>query len=711
MLVHQLYSSNFIEVTRQSTAKEVMNFFLHCQQDLACVIEQGQLLGIVTKYSLYRLLLKYESLDVSIKSVMIKDVVTVHENDNAYKAKDLLIEKGIGHAVVLNKAGKVTGVMTKSELIKGLITDSNIVANRLKTLVNHLQEAVISVDLEMRVTSVNASALELFQLSEEELLNRSIAQYYSDLSAGFQESIQTEQSYIKRLYFPNATTIASFIPIRELTTIIGAMVVLKDVTDYENVAMELESTKRIEKVLDSALELAYDGVLITDIDGNITRANHSFLSFCGYTSMKEILEQPLNRVIPELLSARGSLRSEKIEGELVEIQNKKAILSQMPIIQDGKKIGTIFKLIFKQLDVWKDLLHHMERLEGEISYYRGELLKASLDNDPFGLIISKSKKIERLKKEAYIASQTFSNVLITGESGTGKELLADGIHQSSGRPGAFIKVNCGAIPEELLESEFFGYVDGAFTGAKKEGKPGKFELADGGTLFLDEIGDMPLPLQVKILRVLQEKEFERVGDTKTRKVDVRILAATNKNLLEMVHAGTFREDLYYRIHVIQLHIPPLRERLEDIPLLCEFLLEKFKAKSYKSIKGVTQEALLKLGEYEWPGNIRELENVLERAFHFTTNNWIDVDNISLKTSKPQTIEKIQNPRLLTSSTTGFNPKELMDDTEKFLLIQALTQTNGNRTEAAKILGISRSTLYQKIKKYHVKEKFQFKADL
>lgn len=178
-----------------------------------------------------------------------------------------------------------------------------------------------------------------------------------------------------------------------------------------------------------------------------------------------------------------------------------------------------------------------------------------MDNDPFGLLISKSKKIDLLKKEAYIASQTFSNILITGESGTGKELLADGIHQSSGRPGAFIKVNCGAIPEELLESEFFGYVDGAFTGAKKGGKPGKFELADGGTLFLDEIGDMPLPLQVKLLRVLQEKEFERIGDTKTRKADVRILAATNKNLLEMVQAGTFREDLYYRIHVIQLRIP------------------------------------------------------------------------------------------------------------------------------------------------------------
>lgn len=555
MLVQQLYSSNFIEVTRESTAREVMNCFLQEQQDLACVIEHGQLLGIVTKYALYRLLLKSESLDTTIGSAMIQSVVTVNEKDSAYDAKDVLVEKGIGHAVVLDDRGNVTGVMAKSELIKGLITSTHIVANRLKTLVDHLQEAVLSVNLDMRVTSLNTSALTLLQLVEEEVMDRSIAQFSSDLSAGFREAIQTEKSYIKRLYFPNATTIASFIPIREWTSITGAMVVLKDVTDYENVAMELESTKRIEKMLDSALELAYDGVLMTDMDGKITRANHSILSFFGFSSMKEIIEQPIDRIIPEISSEKSILQNESVEGELVEIQNKKAILSQMPIIQDGKKIGAIFKLIFKQLDVWKDLLHHVDRLEGEISFYRGELLKASMDNDPFGLLISKSKKIDLLKKEAYIASQTFSNILITGESGTGKELLADGIHQSSGRPGAFIKVNCGAIPEELLESEFFGYVDGAFTGAKKGGKPGKFELADGGTLFLDEIGDMPLPLQVKLLRVLQEKEFERIGDTKTRKADVRILAATNKNLLEMVQAGTFREDLYYRIHVIQLRIP------------------------------------------------------------------------------------------------------------------------------------------------------------
>jgi len=713
MKVSQLSSSNFIEITRKSTARDVMRYFLNQQQDLACVIENERLLGIVTKYSLYRLLLENKSLDTSIESIIIKNVVTVYEDESAYHAKDLLIKKGVGHAVVINKMGKVTGVMAKSELIKGLITSTNNVANRLKSLVNHLQEAVISVDLKMRITSVNSTALGLFQLREEELLNRSISQHFSNLSAGLQESIKTEKSFIKRLYFPNTTTIASFIPIKELNTITGAMVVLKDVTDFEKVANELESTKRIEKTLDSALELAYDGVIITDADGKITRINHSFLSLFGYHSLQEVINQPIKKIIPNIPSDRSILHNEKIEGEIVLIQNKKAILTQMPIIQDGKKIGAIFKLIFKQLEVWKDLLHHMERLEGEISYYRGELLKASFENDPFGLIISNNKSIVRLKKDAYIASQTYSNILITGESGTGKELFADGIHQSSGRPGAFIKVNCGAIPEELLESELFGYVDGAFTGARKGGKPGKFELAEGGTLFLDEIGDMPLSMQVKILRVLQEKEFERIGDTRTRKADVRILAATNKDLLSMVHKGLFREDLYYRIHVIQLHIPPLRERREDIPNLCEYLLGKFITKKAKHIDGLTKGALAKLAQYEWPGNVRELENILERAFHFSTSNWIDTEHIHLDMHQIQSdVEKQQEilPISLNTSTRDLNRDEIMNETEKSVLLKALAKTNGNRTKAADMLGISRSTLYYKLKKFRIIEESQFKTE-
>jgi PAS domain S-box-containing protein len=711
MQVLQIYSSNFVSITRKCTARDVLKQFLNKKQDLACVIENEKLIGIVTKYSLYRLLLDNESLDVTVESVIKKNVFSLNENDDLYKAKAMLIEKNIGHAVVVNGAGHVTGIIEKSGLISGLITLTNNVVNRLTSLVNHLQEAVISVDLEMRVTSVNTAALSMFQLEEEELINRTITYRFPNLSDGLKDSINIEKSFIKRLYLPNTIAIASFIPIKEWSTITGAMVVLKDVTDFENVAKELELTKKIEKILESALELAYDGVLITDTEGKITRANHSFLSLFGYQSLQEVINRPIKDIIPDIDSDRSVFHNEKVGGELVQIQNKKAILTQMPIIQDGKQIGAIFKFIFKHLEVWKDLLQHMDRLEGEISYYRGELIKVTFKHDPFSLLISKNKKIDQLKKEAYITSQSFSNVLITGESGTGKELLADGIHQTSGRPGAFIKVNCGAIPDELLESEFFGYADGAFTGARKGGKPGKFELAERGTLFLDEIGDMPLSLQVKLLRVLQEKEFERVGDTRTRKTDVRILAATNKDLLNMVHNSLFREDLYYRLHVIQLHIPPLRERIEDIPLLCDFFTEKFKSKNFKQIKGLTREALVKLTKYQWPGNVRELENVLERAFHFSNSDWIDVDNIHCDISRVQSSWEFQQENLLPlPQSKVFNRKELLNEAEKSVLIQALTNEDGNRTKTAEILGISRSTLYYKLKKYNIKEESQFNTE-
>ncbi|PIC97916.1 sigma-54-dependent Fis family transcriptional regulator [Sporosarcina sp. P29] len=709
--VRQLASSKFIKVSNEATAKEVMKLFLNRKQDIACVYKNEHFLGIVTKYSLYRLLLENEAFDAVIEPVIIKNVVTLNENDYLIYGKKLLIEKNVAHAVVLNEAGHVTGILATAEVISGLITDTKSSANQLSSLVNSLEDGIISVNLEMRITSVNTAAVTIIEIQKDELLNLSILDISHTLFKNLKDSITTKNSFVKKVHFSKATTIATFIPIIEWDVVIGAIVVLKEITELEKIAKELKITKSIEKTLDSALELSYDGVLITDSEGIITRANHGILSLLGYQSTKEVINQQIQTLLPEIPADKSILHNESIAGELLQIKGQQAILSQMPIIEEGKNIGAIFKFIFKQLEDWKDLLQQMERLETEISYYRGELLKVSLENNPFGLIISKNKQINSLKNDAYTAAQSFSNILLTGESGTGKELFAAGIHQASERPGAFITVNCGAIPEELLESEFFGYADGAFTGAKKGGKLGKFELAKSGTLFLDEIGDMPLSLQVKILRVLQEKEFEAVGGIKTIQTDVRILAATNKDLLAMVQDGSFRADLYYRLHVIQLHIPPLRDRSEDISLLSEFFINKFKSKTYKQINGITNEALEKLAQHKWPGNVRELENVLERAFHFTTSNWINADNIHLDQSRIQLKELPQQEVLQSPSQSNvFNRKELINNTEKSLLIDALTKTDGNRTKAAEMLGISRSSLYYKIEKFQIKEKSSFKIN-
>nr|WP_284730453.1 sigma-54 dependent transcriptional regulator [Bacillus sp. SM2101] len=335
-----------------------------------------------------------------------------------------------------------------------------------------------------------------------------------------------------------------------------------------------------------------------------------------------------------------------------------------------------------------------------------DLVSTKQSANYFTHIISRSERMEDLKQQALIAAQSFSTILISGKSGTGKELIADGIHFSSGRKGKFIKINCAAIPEELLEAEIFGYTSGAFTGAKKGGKPGKFELAHEGTLFLDEIGDMPLSLQAKLLRVLQEREFERVGGTKTIKVDVRIIAATNKNLIELIAKGNFREDLYYRINVIQLHIPPLNERMEDIPLLCNHFIEKCNAKTKRTIVGISNGGIEKLQQYDWPGNVRQLENIIERAYHFTNTKWIEPLHIQFE---ELTHGLQQTQPTFHSFNNGYftNQKNLLKESEKSLIIQALIQTNGNRTKAAHLLGISRSTLYEKIKNYAIKEQTHY----
>ncbi|MCS7083613.1 MAG: sigma 54-interacting transcriptional regulator [Aquificaceae bacterium] len=290
-----------------------------------------------------------------------------------------------------------------------------------------------------------------------------------------------------------------------------------------------------------------------------------------------------------------------------------------------------------------------------------------------GLFFGSSKHFQSIVELVSVISQYDVSVLIEGETGSGKSVLAKVIHSMSPRKnGPFIKVNCGAIPEGLLEAELFGYVRGAFTGAIKD-KPGKAELAEGGTLLLDEIGDMPLSLQTKILHLVQEKEIERLGDTKTRKVNVRIIASTNKNLKELVKKGQFRDDLYYRLSVVKLNIPPLRERKDDIPALAGFFLKKFSKKYSKKLKGFSPKALKALIEHPFPGNIRELENIVERAVITAQSGLISAENL------------------------GLEVEDSCQVSERIKIEQALRQAGGNKAKAAQLLGMHRTTLWRKLK--------------
>lgn len=712
MEVKKIVSKQFISVNRTNTIADVMKQFIKFHHDIACVIEKDKLIGIVTKYSLYRLLLKTNNIYEKIENAIIANPVTLHENDSVYQSKDKLIKMNIAHAIVLNDDEEVVGILSNANISQGLIKELKHIMKQLNNLMNNLQSIIISVDLNLNITTLNHSAKKLLHEHGFSSTYEHIGYLFPELTNHIIEVIESQQiNDYQSIELFGKKYICSFIPIQAWNIVTGVMVVLDDVSKYERIAQELESTKQIEQMLDSALEVAYDGVVITDPDGNIVKVNNGFYELIQLPVDENIIGKPLKSIVKEIPLERTIEQHEDIKGAYIEINGYKTVVTQASIYRNQKRIGIIVKVLFQQLELWKELFDHMNQLESEISYYRKKLQEISEKESHFNHIVSTSKVMGNLKQDALIAAKGFSNVLITGESGTGKDLFAQGIHRASGRKGNFIKINCAAIPGDLLESELFGYEDGAFTGAKKGGKPGKFELAHNGTLFLDEIGDMPISLQVKLLRVLQDQKFERVGGVETKYVDVRIITATNRDLLSMIREGKFREDLYYRINVIHLHLPPLRERKEDISFLTTYFINSFNQKMNKNIRGIEPKALNKLVEYEWPGNIRELQNILERAFHYCNSKWIRESDIVIqpsiqtKTMKEEEfiINKIQPLFDHNYSSSPIHSKQVLQSTEKDLIIRALQSTNGNRTDAAKLLNISRSTLYYKIKKYDIKE--------
>jgi DNA-binding NtrC family response regulator len=316
----------------------------------------------------------------------------------------------------------------------------------------------------------------------------------------------------------------------------------------------------------------------------------------------------------------------------------------------------------------------------------------------FDKLIGQSQPMQALYKMIKRVAKTDSTVLILGESGTGKELIANAIHDNSERKDRpFVPINCGAIPEELMESELFGHEKGAFTGAIKERK-GRFELANGGTIFLDEIGEMSPKLQVKLLRVLQERKFERIGSSRTIEVDVRVIAATNKNLEQCVAEGKFREDLFYRLNVIPFHVPPLREREGDIPLLVHYFLRQHCQKKELPGKSLSKAAIESLQQYDWPGNVRELENVIERLVILTDGDEIQLDDLPQRMRRQETVT---TRPFLVLGIEGIDLKKTLDDLENQLILEALNRSLGVKNKAAKLLGLNRTTLIEKMKKKQI----------
>lgn len=443
-----------------------------------------------------------------------------------------------------------------------------------------------------------------------------------------------------------------------------------------------------------------DGVVITDPQGRYVYVNEAWSDMMGGIKLEDIKGKFVHDIIPDTKIDFVLKSKRPITGHAIISKGPsktEAFSTYIPILKDGELVAGFIHVIIRGMKGAVDFSSKVNSMLNQIEYYQEELRKIrgakySIDN-----IIGNSKEIRQMKDTIINAARSNSTVLIEGETGTGKELVAHSVHDLSIRTSApFIKLNCAAIPSNLLESEFFGYEEGAFTGAKKGGKEGRFEMANGGSLFFDEINQMPLVLQPKLLRALQEKEIERVGGKESIPVNVRIIAASNVSLDKMIKEKKFRSDLFYRLNVIKIVIPPLRKRKEDIPLIVDNLLDRLNFQLGMSVPSISDEAKSRLLEYEWPGNIRELQNVVERAMNMS---WGEI--LEWKHFSPYFENKKLNKISAIKGNEEFLIKDMKDRLEKETIIQALDKSNNNKTKAANILGISRTLLYKKIDKHNI----------
>ncbi|MFH1154721.1 MAG: sigma 54-interacting transcriptional regulator [Pseudomonadota bacterium] len=443
-----------------------------------------------------------------------------------------------------------------------------------------------------------------------------------------------------------------------------------------------------ERVFDSV----QNGIMITDPSGIITHMNKPYGRFLNIDPAAQVGRHCTEVVENTRMHIVGRTGKAEIN-HIQEIKGQNIVVQRIPVRKNGKVMAVFGLVMFSDLREVTQLAKKIGDLESKVKLYEEELLSLRSTRYTFESIIGDSPAMTALKDEALCATSNSFPVLISGECGTGKELFAQAIHHSSARRlHPFVRINCAAIPRDLLESELFGYDRGAFTGARTGGKPGKFELAHRGTIFLDEIGDMPLEMQPKILRVLEEKEFERIGGTRVIKSDFRVIAATNRALEGMMQEGTFRKDLFYRLNVIPLHIPPLRDRIFDIGLLTEKLLENQAAEANMPVVSLDPKARQALMDYTWPGNVRELSNVLERTLSRLDSDTIRPHNLPFYILQKQVLSDPPTKGSLRSVKTG---------AEKLAVMAALEGCGYNKARAAEKLGIHRTLLYRKMKRYGI----------
>ncbi len=585
---------------------------------------------------------------MKVKELMTKKVLVLKPNNTVEEAAKLFIENGIDGAPVVDRDGKLISIVTKTDLMKAIFNKLEM-NTKLETL--DLKK-VITINSEMNIEDVlkyNVGRLPVIDKNNKII------------------GIITHTDFINDL-----------------------------VEKISKKCRDMKNTKLGLTELDSIIECSYDGIYITDGEANTIKINNAYESITGL-KRSEVLGRNMKDLEKEGVISQSATLLVLKNRKTTTIQQEfktgvKVLVSSNPIFDKNGKIIMVVTNVrdVTQLYELKEQLQKNKEITlkyvSEIEEMRTQLLNTS------EIVAEDHKTIEIIQLANRIA-KVDTTILMLGETGAGKDQIAKHIHKVSKRSKKqFIKVNCGAVPASLIESEFFGYEKGAFTGANKEGKIGLFEMASGGTIFLDEVGELPMDMQVKLLRVLQEMEVVRIGGTKPIKIDVRVLAATNRDLEDMIKKKQFREDLYYRLNVIPLYIPPLRERKHDILPLINFFLTQLN-KKYNFNKVFASDALNCMYEYNWPGNVRELKNIVERAVIMSEDDKIK------KSDLPKNIIG-SNGMIVTLNTfeEGINLKETLDAIEKKLIKKAYDKY-GNVRAAAKSLGIDASTFVRKRQKY------------
>ncbi len=693
MKIKEFIKGKLIWLTEEVPIREAVKIFIENKIDGAPVVDADfKMKGLFTKSHVYRAIEQELDLQTPVGRVMTRDGFIIgHPEEDI----DDVIFPGLGRLPVVDDEGRVIALITRTDLAGVFYNSYQILASQLDTIIDSTHNMIIATDCEGRIKVFNKASERMLDVKSEEVRGRPIVEIFPN--SGLPATIRTgAEKPLQKITLNGRNFISNRSPIKKDGEIIGAVAVLQDISELENISQELKYVKELNEELDAIIESSFDGLYISDGEGKTLRVNKAFEMIMGI-SRDEFLDKNVEDIEKEGLVSESvtflTLKKRKPVTIIQEAKTGKITLATGSPVYDKK--GNIFRVVCNVRDITElNLLRQrLEQAEGLSQHYESQLRTLKLQFIGSSNMIINSSSMRDILEVVNRLAQVDSTTLITGESGTGKELIAETIHRYSSRKDEpFIRVNCGAIPDNLLESELFGYEYGAFSGARQEGKPGFFELANGGTLFLDEIGELPINLQVKLLRAIQSKEIMRVGGEAVKKIDVRIIAATNRNLTEMVKTRAFREDLYYRLNVVPLHVPPLRDRREDIPPLISHFVQIFNRK-YNMNKRVAAEVIDLLMGYNWPGNVRELENLIERMVVVTPHDAINKEDLPFQFDQNALDQSTQ---VLVRSVIPL--REAIESTEKQLLEQAYKNYRTTR-QMAGALKVNASTIVRKAAKY------------